>query len=195
MPERAILPCEQGCVGRQGGREEGTRPGGAEGRRRVHCGREAMEAASAHRCARVWSVWFARAVPGSLPASPLMHPDRRGEPVRRHGLPAAGDTVIPHSGKVSVRASGRTAEAVVDLPSVSSADTEGKVEGPIDSSWDEKLPPAVWVTVGLLAKDGLALQLRARRAESWRECSFDSSTEKWSVYRPVGGALTVADRF
>lgn len=92
-----------------------------------------------------------------------------------------------------MRASGRTAEAVVDLPSVSAADTEGRTSDPIDASWDERLPPAVWVTVGLLAKDGLALQLRARRAESWRECSFDSGTGKWSVYRAVGGALTVAD--
>lgn len=106
-----------------------------------------------------------------------------------------GDAVIPHSGKVSVQASGRTAEAVVDLPSVSAADTEGKTSEPIDASWDEKLPPAIWVTVGLLAKDGLALQIRARRAESWRDCSFDSSTGKWSVYRPIGGALSVADVF
>lgn len=84
---------------------------------------------------------------------------------------------------------------MVDLPTVNAAEVEGKTTGPIDSSWDAKLPPAVWVTVGLLAKDGVALQLRARRAESWSECSFDGSTGKWSVYRPIGGALTVADRY
>ncbi|KAF5841932.1 hypothetical protein DUNSADRAFT_10103 [Dunaliella salina] len=50
-------------------------------------------------------------------------------------------------------------------------------------------PPIVWVTIGLLATDGLALQLKLKRADKPRE--RDRVLGVWCAYHPVGGALTV----
>jgi len=47
----------------------------------------------------------------------------------------------------------------------------------------------VWVTIGLLATDGLALQLKLKRADKPRE--RDRILGVWCAYHPVGGALTV----
>ena len=108
--------------------------------------------------------------------------------------PLEDDTLlcIPSAGKLAVRVCGRAADAVVDLPTVS-AEEAGSAEGPIPSSLDAAVPPGLWVTAGLLAKDGVALQLRLRRVATWQEASLDAG--RWSLYRPAGGALTLANDF
>lgn len=50
---------------------------------------------------------------------------------------------------------GHTAEALLTLPEV-----------PVRSAGEE--PAALWVTLGLLATDGVALQLKLKRAEKVR---------------------------
>jgi hypothetical protein len=69
------------------------------------------------------------------------------------------------------------AEALLQLPEV-----------PVRSAAGEK-PPVVWVNIGLLAEDGLVLQLKLKRAEKPRE--RDKVAGVWYAYHPVGGALTV----
>lgn len=52
-----------------------------------------------------------------------------------------------------------------------------------------ELPPIVWVTVGLLAVDGIALQVKLKRDDKPKQ--RDKFSGVWYCYRPVGGALTV----
>jgi hypothetical protein len=52
------------------------------------------------------------------------------------------------------------------------------------------LPPALWVTVGTLAQNGLTLQLKVKRLSQKAE-RRDDVTGGWLVYAPIGGALTV----
>jgi len=51
--------------------------------------------------------------------------------------------------------------------------------------------PVVWLTVGLLAEDGFALQLKLKRDDGSRE--KDKATGVYYVYRPVGGAITLLE--
>lgn len=52
-----------------------------------------------------------------------------------------------------------------------------------------ELPSVVWVTVGLLAVDGIALQVKLKRDDKPKQ--RDRVSGVWYCYRPVGGALTV----
>jgi hypothetical protein len=62
---------------------------------------------------------------------------------------------LPADGKIVVRRGGLRAEALLQLPA---PPTRSSAEG----------PAALWLTVGLLAADGLALQLRLKRNERVR---------------------------
>lgn len=52
-------------------------------------------------------------------------------------------------------------------------------------------PAVVWVTIGILASNGFALQLKLKRNDQSRE--KDKTTGVYYVYMPVGGAVTVLD--
>lgn len=56
----------------------------------------------------------------------------------------------------------------------------------------EKLAAGLWVTVGLLAQDKFALQLRLKKDRAAAE--RDKGSGVWNVYVPVGGAITVLKR-
>ncbi len=55
------------------------------------------------------------------------------------------------------------------------------------------LAPAVWLTVGSLAGDGMALQLKLKRLDKPSE--RDKVQGLWYPYVPVAGALSVRDGF
>lgn len=53
----------------------------------------------------------------------------------------------------------------------------------------ESLAAGLWVTVGLLAQDKFALQLRLKKDRAAAE--RDKASGVWNVYVPVSGAITV----
>ncbi|GLI58538.1 hypothetical protein VaNZ11_000280 [Volvox africanus] len=83
---------------------------------------------------------------------------------------------LPANGKAVVRWGDLTAEALLQLP-----------ELPTRSS--EEGAAALWVTVGLLAVDGLVLQVKLKKAPKPKE--RDRVAGVWYAYHPVAGALTV----
>ena len=72
-----------------------------------------------------------------------------------------------------------TADALLELPA---AQTKAKEE--LDS-----IPAGIWVTVGLLAADGFALQLRLKRAT--KPSQRDRVDGTWHAYHAIGGAITL----
>eukprot|EP00877_Chromochloris_zofingiensis_P004789 jgi/Chrzof1/14310/Cz08g32160.t1 len=83
---------------------------------------------------------------------------------------------LPSNGKVVVRHHGRSSEALLQLPVI-----------PVRSC--DEGPAALWLTVGLLAADGFALQLKLKKAEKPKE--RDKIEGVWYAYHPVGGAITI----
>ncbi|KAG2431018.1 hypothetical protein HYH02_013547 [Chlamydomonas schloesseri] len=87
---------------------------------------------------------------------------------------------LPANGKASVRWGELAAEALLALPELPTRDSgEGA--------------PVLWVTVGLLAVDGLALQVKLKKAAKPKE--RDRVAGVWYAYHPVAGALTVLKDF
>ncbi|KAK9815647.1 hypothetical protein WJX72_007380 [[Myrmecia] bisecta] len=87
---------------------------------------------------------------------------------------------LPGKGKVTVRHGQHRAEALLELPSPETREATAQ------------LPLVIWLTVGLLATDGFALQLKLKRAE--KATHRDKLAGVWYVYHPVGGAITLLDR-
>jgi hypothetical protein len=52
-------------------------------------------------------------------------------------------------------------------------------------------PPVVWATLGALARDGFAVQLRLARVDAPRAGAVDGDTGRLMLYRLAGGALTL----
>uniref|UniRef100_A0A7R9Z7P6 Uncharacterized protein n=1 Tax=Chlamydomonas euryale TaxID=1486919 RepID=A0A7R9Z7P6_9CHLO len=149
----------------------------------------------------VWEPWssYELAIDGSRPPDPVEvagESSGSGNSKAVHGLryrlmPAAsaGTDPLPSNGKIVFRtdvasAGGpgaaphrRLAEALLKLP-----------DAPLRDATME-LPPVVWLTVGLLATDGVVLQLKLKRTD--KPTQRDKMTGTWNVYYPVGGALTV----
>ena len=111
-------------------------------------------------------------------------------------LPSQGKIVAKHAGMATCcavswlppgaehfeqlsRPAGKVAEALLELPA---AATRDEAAG---------LAPVIWLTVGLLAMDGFALQLKLKKAAKPKERDAVSGT--WYCYHAVGGALTIAD--
>ena len=72
----------------------------------------------------------------------------------------------------------KSAEAILTLPVSPTKDTSA-------------LAPVIWLTIGLFATDGFALQLKLKKAE--RPTQRNETEGSWKVYHPVGGAINVAD--
>eukprot|EP00879_Flechtneria_rotunda_P023002 GHRR01024313.1.p1 GENE.GHRR01024313.1~~GHRR01024313.1.p1 ORF type:complete len:665 (+),score=279.07 GHRR01024313.1:673-2667(+) len=92
---------------------------------------------------------------------------------------------LPMKGKVAVHLMGNVAEALVQLPEVPLRNSGNGSDG----SNNDGPPAGLWLTVGLLAADGFALQLRLKKADKPKERDRAEST--WYAYHPVGGAITV----
>ncbi|WIA09269.1 hypothetical protein OEZ85_008677 [Tetradesmus obliquus] len=84
------------------------------------------------------------------------------------------------SRQVAAHFMGSVAEALLQLPEVPLRSSTAADGGP---------PPGLWLTVGLLAADGFALQLRLKKAD--RPTERDRTEGTWFAYHPVGGAITV----
>ena len=129
---------------------------------------------------------FSLALDGGRPAEAVAVKGEAGGEARgvRHRLaPLDADTdaaaarPLPCEGKIVARFRGRRAAALLQLPSVAVR------------SLAADAPAGLWVTVGLLAADGVALQLRLRRAD--RPVERDAATGAWCAYHVAGGAVTL----
>eukprot|EP00873_Tetraselmis_striata_P028698 jgi/Tetstr1/448962/TSEL_036187.t1 len=118
------------------------------------------------------------------PAEPVELRDEEGRAVtgRRYRLapiPHAVAKPMPAKGKVSVVHGSSVADALLELPAPSTKSTTAE------------FPATVWLTVGLLATDGLALQVKLRKNPDISE--RDRQDGEWYIYEPVGGAITLLD--
>ena len=92
---------------------------------------------------------------------------------------------------------------LLDLPAPGKlkADVGGATMAPEDEARETaeanaamaELPSAMWVTVGLLARDGFALQVKLKRCAKAHEAYRCQRTGLFWVYEPAGGFLTVLD--
>jgi hypothetical protein len=116
---------------------------------------------------------------------------------------ASSATPAPHDGKVTVTFGTACAEALLDLPAPGRvrADVSGGGGGVDRGTAGEEaealaamaaLPNAMWVTVGLLARDGFALQLKLKKTPGVHEAYRCAKTGVYWVYEPSGGFLTTA---
>jgi len=86
---------------------------------------------------------------------------------------------LPAVGRIAACHGERSAEALLELPAPALKSAEAVAA----------VPAGLWLTVGLLAKDGFALQLRLKRCDAPTE--RDRATGAWDAYHVVGGAITV----
>lgn len=96
-------------------------------------------------------------------------------------LNVSDSRVFPSKGRVVAHHHESTAEAILELPA---AETKAKEDV-------QAVPAGLWVTIGLLAKDGFALQLRMKRAA--QPCERDKADGTWHVFHAVGGAITLLE--
>lgn len=83
---------------------------------------------------------------------------------------------FPAKGKILVKHQGKSVEALLDLPAPITKD-------------DKEHPAVLWVTVGILAADGLAVQIKLKKAD--QPTIKDKQAGVYWVYYPAGGAVTV----
>jgi hypothetical protein len=76
-------------------------------------------------------------------------------------------------------------DALLELPSPAARGADADAE-----AW-RAAPGVVWVTLGSLARDGFALQLRLARVASPAATALDGLTGALMLYRLAGGALTL----
>ena len=86
---------------------------------------------------------------------------------------------FPSLGRVVARHKDSTAEALLELPAA-----ETKSQDDLHA-----VPAGIWVTIGLLAQDGFALQVRLKRTP--RPSKRDKTEGTWRLYHAVGGAITM----
>ena len=99
-------------------------------------------------------------------------------------LPPAAPRRVPPAARL--RCSLGATEAALELPPLSSDGADGDAE----AAW-AAAPPVVWATLGALARDGFALQLRLARVDTPRAAAVDGDTGRLMLYRLAGGALTL----
>lgn len=116
---------------------------------------------------------------------------------------ASPATPAPHDGKVTVTFGTARAEALLDLPVPGRARADFSGGGVDRGTAGEEaealaamaaLPSAMWVTVGLLARDGFAAQLKLKRTPGVHEAYRCAKTGVHWVYEPSGGFVTTARR-
>jgi hypothetical protein len=148
-----------------------------------------------------------------VPGEPGGPPARAGSAAgRRHRLAALGEgsaKALPANGRLVLTYGGVSCEALLELPAPntrwgsrrrrrrrqsSSPDRRptAKTELAVVCRDTSALPPALWVTVGTLRGEGLALQLKVRRLDRAEERGGGGGGA-WCAYTPVGGALSVRD--
>lgn len=88
---------------------------------------------------------------------------------------------FPSRGRVTARHGGCSAEALLELPAAETKGQDGLAA----------IPASLWVTIGLLAQDGFALQVKLKRAAKPTE--RDRTHGTWHVYHAVGGAITLRE--
>jgi hypothetical protein len=96
-------------------------------------------------------------------------------------LPPAAPRRVPPAARL--RCSLGTAEVALELPPLDDA-------AAAEAAW-AAAPPVVWATLGALARDGFALQLRLARVDAPRAAAVDGDTGRLMLYRLAGGALTL----
>mmetsp|Transcript_11111 Transcript_11111/g.31439 ORF Transcript_11111/g.31439 Transcript_11111/m.31439 type:complete len:658 (-) Transcript_11111:1406-3379(-) len=98
----------------------------------------------------------------------------------RLAAPTSGSACpLPAKGKVSVIHGTNVADALLELPAPSTKDRASE------------FPSVVWLTVGILATDGLALQIKLKKNPSVSQ--RDAQDGEWYIYEPVGGAITLLE--
>ncbi len=102
------------------------------------------------------------------------------DPASARAVPTNGKVVVRLPTPSSAGGGGEPllAEALLQLPDI-----------PVKSLAGDK-PPVVWVNIGLLAEDGLVLQLKLKRGDASQH-ERDKTSGSWYAYQPAGGALTV----
>lgn len=167
-------------------------------------GKEAAGSATEELSVRVWArgsmssaltLRLARAPDGSPEAVRVEgagsdgeggpRPRVRGVRTRLTAVPPPSPALLPPAGRLLTTVAGRALEATYELPGVGEGAAGGGGRAGLDS-----LPPGVWVTAGLLAADGVALQLRLKRVGG-ADAKRAPGGAGWAVYVCVGGALTV----
>jgi hypothetical protein len=88
--------------------------------------------------------------------------------------------------RARVRCQLGAADALLDLPAPAAARGAEAAE----EAW-RAAPQVVWVTLGSLARDGFAVQLRLARVESPGAAGIDGHAGALMLYRPAGGAVTL----
>eukprot|EP00958_Prasinococcus_capsulatus_P018851 scaffold2254_cov393-Prasinococcus_capsulatus_cf.AAC.19 len=93
---------------------------------------------------------------------------------------AAGLT-LPPEGKLLVKYGDTTAQGIFTLPTCQKDNIQAAAHH----------PSVMWLTVGLLATDGFAVQVKTMKMHSPAHAPYDSVTSKVYLYRLQGGAITV----
>ena len=140
------------------------------------------------------------------PPAPTRSAPARTEKAREAQAAASAASAVtpaPHDGKVIATFGRSRAEALLDLPAPGRvrADVVGGGAAPGDFEQEAaavaqmaEMPSAVWVTVGLLARDGFALQVKLKRTPGVHEAYRCAKTGLYWVYEPAGGAVTTAKK-
>ncbi len=97
---------------------------------------------------------------------------------------------LPFDGAACVEYRGRTADAALELPSHAVLDVPSGDDASIDVVGADKLPKSLWVTVGLLATEGVAVQLKLKRRKTVAARHCDRASGKLYLYDISGGAVT-----
>ena len=99
-------------------------------------------------------------------------------------LPPAAPRRVPPAARL--RCSLGPVEAALELPPLTADGGDAAAE----AAWNAA-PAVVWATLGALARDGFALQLRLARVEAPRAAAVDGESGRLMLYRLAGGALTL----
>lgn len=88
---------------------------------------------------------------------------------------------FPSHGRIVVRHGDASAECTLELPAAQTRSCDDL----------EALPKGMWITIGRLGENGLALQLRLKRTAEPSE--RDKAEGTWHVYHVIRGVVTLRD--
>jgi hypothetical protein len=122
----------------------------------------------------------------AAPATAVSLCDGAGAAVKGHRwrlLPPHAPRRLPP--RARVRCQLGVVDALLDLPAPAAA--RGAAA---DEAW-RAAPHVLWVTLGSLARDGFAVQLRLARVDAPGAAGIDGNTGALTLYRAAGGAVTL----